>query len=202
MSTRRAGLLGAVVGAGLLTLTSAAWACVPGHDHTAGGEAASTPAAPAAPPAAAEQPTASASSGSITANATSPAATSAATPAPSSSSTATNSAGTARTSTRTVTQPAATPAAPAPPAPAATATPATPEAPAVPVTQVPAASTPVTGAGMFHDVVKTSPTTSNDGGSRLVAIGLVAAGGALLLGGLATVTQGRKPEREAAVAKR
>lgn len=228
---RRAGVLGVVVGAAILAMASAAWACVPGHDHAPGGETSATTAVPAdpAPPVAAPLTAApveaAAPAAQPTGASTAPAASvtpapASATPAPATAAPATSAgaasgAAGARTSTaRTATTPAApataatTPAAPAAAAPAApagavappvNATPALPGAAGAAPAAAP--STPVTGAGMWNPA-PTSSSSSDGGSGQMVGVALFAAGGALLLGGLASVVRARRPARRPAVANR
>ncbi len=103
--------------------------------------------------------------------------------------------GTGGTGNTSASPAAGTPAAPAAPGPEA-ATPASsgPVAgtPALPMP--PAAAAPPVTAGMYNPT-SASSSSSDSGGQKVLGVGLFAAGGLLVLGGVRSVVRSRRPRR-------
>lgn len=176
MRTRRTGLFGAAVCTMFIGVGSAAWACVPGHDHTGANDtdhaahaAAQAPAAPVITVAPVEEPVAAPQEQATT----SPAApTTPATAAP------------APVATRTAPVTAAPAPVAASPAPAAVVTPA-PAASVMPVPEAVAPATPATTAWQPR-VLAEVPASQESSGSGTSVGGVLLAGfglAVLVLGG-------------------
>jgi hypothetical protein len=189
MRTRRIGLFGASLCTLVIGVGSAAWACVPGHDHTgpndtdhAAHAAAQAPAAPVitvAPPV--EEPV------PVQQQATAPAA------APVQSAPVTAAPAPAPVATRTTTAPVRTATAPvATPTPAAPAPVVATPAPAASVTPVPEAVAPATPVNTARQerVFSEVPASQESSGSGSGIGGLLLAGfgvAALVLGSAAAI---------------